>query len=939
MVPQPKTRAAVSLPSEAHDVSFDFRHAARAVLRRLVSGYGCAGTFTFNAWREGVKGSPGVACTGFSDVEPSLLHARAVLPPSLGGGPGVVGEAPVELTSRGSHGSVTWVAAEHVVIEDPDATPAPQRFDPSRALPALVAASVTASRSSAPAKRKSVFAPLPPPGAPLPPAPPSFEEYAPAPDLFDNLLDMFSDTVDTKDDPTFLGNAAGACLFASAAAEAQAKADEAALGSANESSGVGSTSTMAGDIRMLDTMAWLLIDDDVLDDFQRSLEAEYAAESLLFWRATLQFDALVQAAVDAQAQLAQQPGSGSGDTRARSGQQPASSVEAEAEASRAADAVDQKAHAIFEEFIKPGSDKQVNVPAKMVSAVRLALGIEDPKERAAVAKRAKAAEAAGKPAEAPPAPPAPPSGVALANVWAACVREVTVMLLKDKVPSYASSVGAPRRMGLVGMVEGAHRGCVTWAHEEGRLLAGDKGALPPAAGGSGTLEDNRPRRQTAAAVAVANESALRKLSKGIITQGEYEEICRMNTRLEEARKGSVDAASIPSNFSEDVGASLSLLTAAWSPFTAGAPALPLAAPPMALLASLGRFPAPPPPPRPTAPAQRPGAPPPIPRAPLGLSGPPLPPPPPSTAATPPRRSPPASGRAPASIANGGLWDLRCGPCGVSGDSTLDAGLATIDALPTAALARVGVIFAAPRQASQAEVLGNAWGSPEFESFVKALAHPEVVAEEAPPGATTGATTPGGPTAGASVGAVAFNGFRGRVTRSDLSAAPGAATVPCLTVQGVELALHVSTHLRTDGEQQIVKTRHIGNDWVSVVWCEGDRDFLPSALTSQLASAVVVVYPHRRTTGTKPAPGAVSLFRVQLLVKEPLGPLASCVGPLSDGAVVGGAALPALVRQTCLNMHAALRKEMSDELENTQRRASALARADASAHDSAAAPVQ
>jgi len=599
------------------------------------------------------------------------------------------------------------------------------------------------------------------------------------------------------------------------------------------------------------------------------------------------------------------------------------------------------AHAIFEEFVKPGSDKQVNVPAKMVSAVRLALGIEDPKERAAAAKRAKTAEAAGKAVEPPPAPPAPLSGVALAEVWAACVREVTVMLLKDKVPSYASAAGAPRRMGLVGMVEGAHRGGVAWAHEEGRLLAGDKRALPPpppaaGPGGSGAPEDNRPRRQTVAAVAVANESAQRKLSKGIITQAEYEEICRMNMRLEEARKGSVvDTASLPPDGSEDDGASLRLLTGAWSPFAAGDPALPQPAPPMSLLASLGRFPAPPPPPRPPAPAQRPGAPPPIPRAPSGLSGPPLPPPPPGTAATPPRQPPlAAAGRAPAPIANGGLSDLRCGPCGVPADSTLGAGLAAIDALPAAPLAKVGVIFAAPRQASQAEVLGNAWGSPEFEAFVEALAHPEVVAEE--PGATA-AAAPGGPTP--SGGAVAFNGFRGRVTRSDLKAAPGAATVPCLTVQGVELALHVSTHLRTDGEQQIVKTRHIGNDWVSVVWCEGDRDFLPSALTSQLASAVVVVYPHRRTTGTKPAPGAVSLFRVQLLVKEPLGPLASCVGPLSDGAVVGGAALPALVRQTCLNMHAALRKEMSDELENTQRRASALARADASAHDSAAAPVQ
>ena len=104
--------------------------------------------------------------------------------------------------------------------------------------------------------------------------------------------------MDTKDDPTFLGNAQGICLFAQHAAEAQAKAGDAsqalsdALVAAAQQTSTASSSATAtaaaeaaaeaaataagavGDIRMLDSMAWLLKDEEVLSDFQRSLEAE-----------------------------------------------------------------------------------------------------------------------------------------------------------------------------------------------------------------------------------------------------------------------------------------------------------------------------------------------------------------------------------------------------------------------------------------------------------------------------------------------------------------------------------------------------------------------------------------------------------------------------------------------------------------------------------------
>ena len=184
---------------------------------------------------------------------------------------------------------------------------------------------------------------------------------------------------------------------------------------------------------------------------------------------------------------------------------------------------------------------------------------------------------------------------------------------------------------------------------------------------------------------------------------------------------------------------------------------------------------------------------------------------------------------------------------------------------------------------------------------------------------------------------------------------------------------------------ILKTRHIGNDWVSVVWSEGERDFLPGTLTSQLSTVVIVLYPLRRffdkatssgksdsSEASSAASSAASseapplLFRVEILAKAHAARYRH-LGPLTDGAVVAGGgggsrgiyydngngdgdggssdvkgrasgdgadsamnlngsahALPVLVRQTCANVHAALRRDvMRETRENSQRREAAV----------------
>ena len=113
-------------------------------------------------------------------------------------------------------------------------------------------------------------------------------------DLLDDLLDLFADKVDGKDDPTFLGNAWGVATFANqvreeAALEEVVAREREAAAAAAAAEGVAAPAGAAGGSPkkrrgLFDAMDHLLRDAEVLGDFQTKLEAEYAAESLLFYR-------------------------------------------------------------------------------------------------------------------------------------------------------------------------------------------------------------------------------------------------------------------------------------------------------------------------------------------------------------------------------------------------------------------------------------------------------------------------------------------------------------------------------------------------------------------------------------------------------------------------------------------------------------------------------
>jgi hypothetical protein len=717
--------------------------------------------------------------------------------------------------------------------------------------------------------------------------------------LFDDILDVFTDEVDNKDDPTFIGNAWGISMFEQAVFEADAAADlayEKLLGEnklkeeeelaqlrkKEEEEKAAAVTAASGDgavkggvkeegesqvkpvigkpevkpeakkkapppqsphVSMLDSMKWILKDEDILNDFQEKLEAEYAAESLLFYRETRDWKIM---ALEEKA-LARSKHRSSSSLFAANKKEKEKALE--------------EARNIFNKYIKPGSDFQINVPSIMVKNLRTALGIENPADKAKQERAKKLAEEKAKEAlaaalangEPAPAPlpvvkePPPPKVVLDPEVFAPAIREVTVMLLKDKVPAYIANPKAPRRVKVISEIEKCHRMIATWAMDEN---------------------------------AIAESSNTRRHLKPFVPTS--------------------------SNNADDLSLISSSVVSAkyFNPYFCSPPP-PL---PTSLLASLGRFPYPP-----------------LPRiSPISASATST-----NTSSSSSMNSNSGSGSAlnsgssassstspivPTSLSvsdslasslvegGGGLHDIRSSYL-ESSSNAFEEELKAIDTTPCKTLIKIGVVYVKPRQYFQRDMFLNDTASAEFESFIKAFGHPEVIKEEQGPG---------------------FRGFTGGITPSAL--AEGVNSVPHYEDQVCELALHVSTHIRTDGDQQIHKTRHIGNDTVTVVWSEDSRDFLPSTFTSQLTAVSIVIYPHRRALPD------TRLYRIQMIVKDPLGVLVSCTGPLTDGAVVTADLLPSLVRMTCVNAHFGLRKEINEELENSQRRMACLEKATAAAHE-------
>lgn len=175
--------------------------------------------------------------------------------------------------------------------------------------------------------------------------------------------------------------------------------------------------------------------------------------------------------------------------------------------------------------------------------------------------------------------------------------------------------------------------------------------------------------------------------------------------------------------------------------------------------------------------------------------------------------------------------------------------------------KMAVIYVASGQEDKNSILRNGSGSTMYEMFVSAL--------------------------GWEIDLETHNGFLGGLPRQGCG-----ATAPYYATPFLEVIYHVATRMPSDSPEAILlKTRHLGNDEVHIVWSEHSRDYRRDILPTEFCDVLIVVYPLKN-----------GLFRVTVNRK----PEVPWFGPLANESVVSGACLATLIRATAINASRAKR---------------------------------
>lgn len=225
--------------------------------------------------------------------------------------------------------------------------------------------------------------------------------------------------------------------------------------------------------------------------------------------------------------------------------------------------------------------------------------------------------------------------------------------------------------------------------------------------------------------------------------------------------------------------------------------------------------------------------------------------------------------------------------------------------------KVGVAYVGPGQRGREEVLGNLRGSQAFERFVDRLGKDYVIPRAEEPEADSGVYSGGlgaafagsrVPWSASQTIELAFHVASRIVLANTANVEDG---VPLAQGSGSECAMeHETTNAQLTSAVADKKKltdrrwRHLGNDAVHVVWCEGGYQFSADQLGSEVCEACIVIYPEDARN-----------HRVRILHKpRPRGAAPRLAyGPLFDDAIVGEDELPLLVRLTAVGLSRSIRE--------------------------------
>jgi Leucine-rich repeat (LRR) protein len=147
--------------------------------------------------------------------------------------------------------------------------------------------------------------------------------------------------------------------------------------------------------------------------------------------------------------------------------------------------------------------------------------------------------------------------------------------------------------------------------------------------------------------------------------------------------------------------------------------------------------------------------------------------------------------------------------------------------------KFGVVYAAPGQTTEAEILSNTKGSPAFDEFLAFLGN-----------------------------RITLKGFKKYAGGLDIKSGSTGENAVYTKHAGLEFLFHVSTMLpyKEGDEQQLERKRHIGNDVVVIVFQEGDARLKPDFIRSVFNHIIVIVRPvklnEQQLAAGKPQPAVL-----------------------------------------------------------------------------------
>ncbi|KAI8142900.1 hypothetical protein BJV82DRAFT_669042 [Fennellomyces sp. T-0311] len=199
------------------------------------------------------------------------------------------------------------------------------------------------------------------------------------------------------------------------------------------------------------------------------------------------------------------------------------------------------------------------------------------------------------------------------------------------------------------------------------------------------------------------------------------------------------------------------------------------------------------------------------------------------------------------------------------DEATTRSLGILDRIPVVDFHKIGVLYVGRGQRTEVEILANTHGSPDYVKLLNALGEIELL---------RGRTD----NTGGLDREMDIDGRFAYFWKDDVT----------------RVIFHVATLMPTNLErdpQCSNKKRHIGNDFVTIVYNDSGHDYAFNTLPGQFNFTNIVITPHSISDTENN-----TFFKVEMQRRSDMPE----IGPISEPKLVSGQSLPHLVRQTALH---------------------------------------